>query len=57
MTSDRRVFRVIPLADSRPMSDELIIQLRARVESRYYDRPEVVEAVARSIAIRTGALG
>lgn len=57
MTSDRPVFRVIPLADGRRMSDELVIQLRARIESRYYDRPEVVEAVARSIAIRAGAVG
>jgi hypothetical protein len=57
MTSDRPVFRVIPLADGQRMSDELVIQLRARVESRYYDRPEVVEAVARSIAIRAGAIG
>lgn len=56
MTSDRPIFRVIPLADGQPMSDELIVQLRARVESRYYDRPEVVEAVARTIAIRLGAM-
>lgn len=57
MTSDRPLFRVFPLADGRAMSDELILQLRARVESRYYDRPEVVEAVARSMAIRASAMG
>lgn len=57
MTTDRPVLRVIRLADGQPMSDELIVQLRARVESRYYDRPEVVEAVARSIAIRVDAMG
>ena len=57
MTSDRPIFRVIPLADGQPLSDELIAQLRARIESRYYDRPEVMEAVARSIAIRAGATG
>ncbi|MGH7636128.1 MAG: hypothetical protein ACREOK_00630 [Gemmatimonadaceae bacterium] len=57
MTSDRPISRVIPLADGQPMTDELIVQLRARVQSRYYDRPEVVEAVARAIAIRAEAMG
>ena len=57
MTSDRPLLRVMSLADGRAMSDELILQLRARVESRYYDRPEVVEAVARSMAIRATATG
>jgi hypothetical protein len=39
------------------MSDELIIQLRVRVRTRYYDQPEVIDAVARSMAIRADAWG
>lgn len=57
MTSDRPIARVLPLADGGPMTAELVVLLRARVETRFYDRPEVVEAVARSIAVRAGPMG
>lgn len=57
MTSDRPVPRVTPLADGQAMTDELIVQVRARVQSRYYDRPEVVDAIARSIAARFETAG
>lgn len=36
------------------MSEQLIALLRDRVASRYYDRPEVIDAVARAIISRTG---
>ena len=39
------------------MTDELIVQLRDRVRTRYYDRPEVIDAVARSIASRADIWG
>jgi hypothetical protein len=32
------------------MSEKLIHLLRERVANRYYDRPEVVDAVARAIS-------
>lgn len=54
--SDRVIPRPIPVAD-RPMSDELILRLRDRVQTRYYDRPEVIDAVARALAAREGAWG
>ena len=38
------------------MSEQLIALLRDRVASRYYDRPEVVDAVARAI-IASGGIG
>ena len=31
------------------MSDELIELLRQRVESRYYDQPQVIDVIARAI--------
>lgn len=31
------------------MSDELMAQLRQRVESKYYDQPKVIEMIARAI--------
>jgi hypothetical protein len=55
--SDRGIPRPTPIAADRPVSDELIVQLRVRVQTRYYDRPEVIDAVARCIAIRAGAWG
>ena len=39
------------------MSDELIVQLRIRVKAGYYDRPDVIDVVARSIAARAPTLG
>jgi hypothetical protein len=33
----------------RPVREALLLVLRDRVASRYYDRPEVVDALARSI--------
>ena len=57
MMRDRGIPRPIHGAADRPMSDELILQLRVRVQTRYYDRPEVIDAVARSIASRVDAWG
>jgi hypothetical protein len=54
---DRGIPRPIHVAADRPMSDELILQLRARVQTRYYDRPEVIDAIARSIASRSDPWG
>jgi hypothetical protein len=31
------------------MTDELIAVLRQRVESKYYDQPQVIEIIARAI--------
>jgi hypothetical protein len=39
------------------MGVELISQLRMRVQARYYDRPDVIEAIARSIASHMDAWG
>jgi hypothetical protein len=38
-----------PRQESIRMTDELIELLRRRVASQYYDRPEIVEIVARAI--------
>jgi hypothetical protein len=35
------------------MSEKLLLLLRERVASGYYDRPEVVDAVARAMTRRT----
>ncbi len=48
------------LSGSRPnqeplvMTDELIALLKQRVESQYYNRPEVVEIIARAILYSRG---
>lgn len=55
--SDRGVPRLTPVAAGQTMSNELIVQLRARVQTRFYERPEVIDAIARTIAIRAGAWG
>jgi hypothetical protein len=57
MMSDRGFPRPIPTAADRPMSDELIVQLRVRVKAGYYDRPDVIDVVAHSIAARAATLG
>lgn len=57
MMSDRAIPRPTPIAADRPMSPELVVKLRVRVETRYYDRPEVIDALARSIALRGGGSG
>lgn len=57
MMNDRGVPRPIPVVADRPMSHELIVELRVRVQTRYYDHPEVIEAIARSIATRAAAPG
>ena len=57
MMSDRGIPRPNPTAADRPMSDELIVQLRIRVKAGYYDRPDVIDVVARSIAARAPTLG
>jgi hypothetical protein len=38
-----------PKSGSIRMTDELIELLRQRVASQYYDRPEIVEIIARAI--------
>lgn len=57
MTSDRPLDRATPLADGRPMTDELVVVYRVRVQTRYYDLPEVVDTLARCLAVRAGSLG
>jgi hypothetical protein len=57
MMSDRGIPRLNPTAEDRPMSDELIVQLRVRVKAGYYDRPDVIDLVARSIVARATTLG
>lgn len=57
MMSDRAVPRPTPIAADRPLSPELMVQLRARVETRFYDRPEVIDELARAIALRGGGSG
>ncbi|HEX7939824.1 MAG TPA: hypothetical protein VF483_12630 [Gemmatimonadaceae bacterium] len=37
---ERQVFR---------LTDEILAALRQRVDSKYYDRPEVIEVIARAI--------
>lgn len=56
MMTDRGMPRPIAPAADRPMTDELIVQLRVRVQTGYYHRADVIEAVARSVAIRADAL-
>lgn len=34
------------------MTEELVAQLRDRVATRYYERPEVIDAMARAILSR-----
>ena len=57
MMSDRGIPRLNPTAEDRPMSAELIVQLRVRVKAGYYDRPDVIDVVARSIAARAQTPG
>jgi hypothetical protein len=40
-------------ADAR-LSERMLLVLRDRVASRYYDRPEVIDALARAISSRAG---
>jgi hypothetical protein len=55
MMRDRPIPRPIPIAADRPLSDELIGVLRLRVQAGFYDREDVVEAVARTMASRGDA--
>jgi hypothetical protein len=48
MTQDTRTTPPKPTT----MSDELLALLRQRVQTRYYDRPDVIAAVAQAIASR-----
>lgn len=57
MMSDRGLPRPTRLTADRPMSGELIDLLRIRVQTRYYDRAEIVDAVARTIAMRADVSG
>ncbi len=36
------------------VSDELIRELRQKIDSRYYDRPEVIEVIALAILCSRG---
>jgi hypothetical protein len=36
------------------LSEQLIESLRQKVDSRYYDRPEVIEVIARAILCSRG---
>lgn len=39
----------VPNQESRVVTDELLELLKQRVASQYYNRPEVVEIIARAI--------
>jgi hypothetical protein len=43
-----------PGATGFRLSDELIAALRQKVDSRYYDRPEIIEIIARAILVSRG---
>lgn len=49
MTSDRSEDRKGTQRDTGSLSPERRAIIRERIETRYYDRPEVVEVVARSV--------
>ena len=36
------------------MTDELLATLRKRIDTKYYDHPEVIEIVARAILMSRG---
>jgi hypothetical protein len=44
----------VPNQESRVVTDELLELLRQRVASQYYNRPEVVEIIARAILYSRG---
>ena len=41
-------------ANGYRLSEDLIAALRARIDSRFYDRPEVIEVLARAILCSRG---
>jgi hypothetical protein len=43
-----------PGATGFRLSEELIATLRQRVDSRFYDRPDVIEIIARAILCSRG---
>lgn len=43
-----------PGATGFRLSEELIAALRQRIDSRFYDRPEVIEVIARAILCSRG---
>jgi hypothetical protein len=43
-----------PNQESRVVTDELLELLRQRVASQYYNRPEVVEIIARALLYSRG---
>jgi len=43
-----------PGANGFRLSEELINALRQKVDSRYYDRPDVIEVIARAILCSRG---
>ena len=44
----------VPNQESRVVTDELLELLRQRVASQYYNRPEVVEIIARALLYSRG---
>ena len=43
---------ILPPKPQRPvfrLTEEILAALRQRVDSKYYDRPEVIEVIARAI--------
>ena len=43
-----------PNQESRVMTDELLSLLKQRIASQYYNKPEVVEIIARAILYSRG---
>jgi hypothetical protein len=43
-----------PGATGFRLSDELIDALRQKIDARYYDRPEIIEVIARAILVSRG---
>jgi hypothetical protein len=43
-----------PVQESRVMTDELLSLLKQRIASQYYNKPEVVEIIARAILYSRG---
>lgn len=43
-----------PIQESRVMTDELLSLLKQRIASQYYNKPEVVEIIARAILYSRG---
>ena len=49
MDNDHEVHPDPDTPEQSPMSEELVALLRHRVATRYYDQPQVVDAIARGL--------